>query len=150
MVKKTTKGAAKSDETGCLDDPGAGSGYDTEAAGGGFDAGAYFGNVGAQGAPTTTVATTARFSPGAFGGESGVSGATTVSMRAPSPSFCGQMYGMSGSGPPASRTRSVIATTTTNNPSGVAVGGVLTSGVASTGHAKVIEHIIGLCEFPLI
>jgi hypothetical protein len=39
-------------------------------------------------------------------------------------------------------------TTTTNNKCGVAVGGVLTGGVASTGCAKVIEHIIGLCGFP--
>jgi hypothetical protein len=71
-----------------------------------------------------------------------------VSMRAPSASFGGQMYGLSDSGPPASRTRSVTATKTTKNPFGVAVGGVLTSGVASTGCAKVIEHIIGLCGFP--
>jgi hypothetical protein len=148
MVRKTTKGAAKSDETGGLDDPRAGSGYDTEYTGGGFDADADFGDVGAQGAPTATAAITAGFSAGDFGGESGVSGATTVSMRAPNPSFGGQMYGMSGSGPPASRTRSVTATTTTNNPSGVAVGGVLTSGVTYTGCAKVIEHIIDLCGFP--
>jgi hypothetical protein len=148
MVKKTIKGAAKSNETGGLDDPRAGSGYDTEATCGGFDADADFGNVGAQGAPTTTAATTAGFSAGAFGGETGVSGPTTVPMRAPSPAFGCQMYGMSGSGPPASRTRSVTTTTTTNNPSGAAVGGVLTSGVASTGYAKVIEHIIGLCGFP--
>jgi hypothetical protein len=66
-----------------------------------------------------------------LGDESGISGATTVPMKAPSPSIGGQMYGMSGSGSPASRTRSVTATTTTNNPSGIAVGGVLTSGVAS-------------------
>jgi hypothetical protein len=148
IVKKTTKGTAKSDETGGLDDTRAGSRYDMEATGGSFDVDADFGNVGAQGAPTTTAATTAGFSAGAFGGESGVSGATMVSMRAPSPSFGGQMYGMSGSGPPESHIRSVTATTTTNNPSSVAVGGVLTSGVASTGWAKVIEHIIGLCGFP--
>jgi hypothetical protein len=36
------------------------------------------------------------------------------------------MYGMSGYGPPASRTRSAAATTTTNNPYGVAVGGGFT------------------------
>jgi hypothetical protein len=71
-----------------------------------------------------------------------------VPMRAPSLSFGGRMYGMSGSGPQASRTRSVMATTTTNNPSGVAVGGVLTGGVTSTRCSKVIEHIIGLCGFP--
>jgi hypothetical protein len=144
MVKKTTKGAAKSDETGGLDDPRAGSGYNTEATGGGFYSDVDFGNLGSQGSPTTTAATTAGFSAGAFGGAAGVSGATTVSMRAPSPSFGGQMYGMSGSGPSA---RSVTTTTTTNNPSGVAVGGVLTGGVATTGCAKAIEHIIGLCRF---
>jgi hypothetical protein len=120
-----------------------------QATGGGFDADADFGDVGAQAAPPTTTATTAGFSAGAFGGESGISGATTVPMRAPSPSFGGQMYSMSGSGPSASRTISVTATTTTTiNPSDVAVGGVLTCRVASTGHAKVIEHIIGLCGFP--
>jgi hypothetical protein len=59
-----------------------------------------------------------------------------------------QMYGMSGSGPPASCTRLVAGKTTTNNPSGVAVGSVLTSGNASTSQAKVIEHIIGLCGVP--
>jgi hypothetical protein len=47
MVKKMTKGDAKSDETGSLDDPRASSGYDTEATGGGFDVDADFGNVGA-------------------------------------------------------------------------------------------------------
>jgi hypothetical protein len=71
-----------------------------------------------------------------------------VTMRAPSPSFGGEMYGMSGSGHPASLTRSVTATTPTNNPSGVAVGGGLTSGMSSTGCTKVIERIIELCGFP--
>jgi hypothetical protein len=46
MVKKMTKGAAKSNETGGLDDTRAGSVYDTEATGGGFDADADFGDVG--------------------------------------------------------------------------------------------------------
>jgi hypothetical protein len=55
---------------------------------------------------------------------------------------------LSGSGPPESCTRLKTATTTTNNLSCVAFGGVLTNGVASTGRAKVIEHIIGLCGFP--
>jgi hypothetical protein len=148
MVKKKTNGAAKSHETGGFEDTRAGSRYNTEATGGGFDADAYFDDLGSQGAPTTTTATTAGFSSGAFGGELKVSGATTVPMRAPSPFFGGQMYGMSGSGPPSSRTRLVTVTTTTNNPSGVGVGGVLSGGTASTGCANIIEHIIGLCAFP--
>jgi hypothetical protein len=69
MVKKTTRAAAKSNETGGFDNTSAGSGYDTEVTGGGFDADADFGDVGAQGAPTTTTATAAGFSAGAFGGE---------------------------------------------------------------------------------
>jgi hypothetical protein len=148
MMKKTTKGSAKSDETGGTDDTRADNGYNTEATGGGFDPDAGFGDVGAQGAPpppTTTRATAGGFSAGAFGGDLGVSCTTTVTMRAPRPSFGGKMYGMSGSGPPESRTRSIMATTTTNNPSGVAVGGGLTSGMASTLRMKVIEHDIGLC-----
>jgi hypothetical protein len=54
MVKKTTKGAAKSDETGGIADSRAGSGYYTEATGGIFDPAVDFGDVGAQGAPPTT------------------------------------------------------------------------------------------------
>jgi hypothetical protein len=48
MVKKTIKGAAKSDETSGLDDTRAGSGYNTEATYGGFDPDVDFGEVGAQ------------------------------------------------------------------------------------------------------
>jgi hypothetical protein len=66
---------------------------------------------------------------------------TMVTMGTPSPSFGGQMYGMSGSGPPASCTRSGMATTTTKNPTGVAVGGGLTR------RTKVVAHVIGRCGF---
>jgi hypothetical protein len=42
MVKKAMKGAAKSNETSGLDGTRAGSGYDTEDTGGGFDPDAVF------------------------------------------------------------------------------------------------------------
>jgi hypothetical protein len=45
------------------------------------------------------------------------------------------MYGMGSFGPPGSRTRLVMATTITN-PSGVAVGGGLTGGMAYTQMPK--------------
>jgi hypothetical protein len=45
MVKKTTNGATKSNEPGGFDDTRAGSGCDTEATGGGFDADADFGDM---------------------------------------------------------------------------------------------------------
>jgi hypothetical protein len=71
-----------------------------------------------------------------------------VGMRAPSPTIGSLMGGVGGSGPTASRTRSATTATTTTYVSGVAIGGNLTSSMAATGRAKVIEHIIMLCGFP--
>jgi hypothetical protein len=86
--------------------------------------------LGAQGAPTTTTEATADFTERAFGGESGVSGAAMVPMRAPSPSFLWSNVWYERFW--TSRKNMVAATTTTSDPSGVAVGGVLTGGVSST------------------
>jgi hypothetical protein len=140
MVKKKTKGAARSDETGGFDDTRAGSGYNMEA----------------QAVVLMLMRILAMWEIKEHHQQqqqqqqASLLGLLVVKIRcfwcynganeSPKSVFGGQMYGMSGSGPPASRTRSVTVTATTNIPLGVAVGGVLTGGVASTGRAKVIEH----------
>jgi hypothetical protein len=59
MVKNQMKGAAKGDETGGIGDSHGGSGYDTEATGGGLGVDADWGDSGNQEepAPTTTTPT---------------------------------------------------------------------------------------------
>jgi hypothetical protein len=146
MVKEQIKGVAKGDETGGIGDSHGGSGYDTKATVAGLGVDVDWGDSENLGEPTpTTTAPT-----GATGSNHGVSGATTMGMRAPSPTIGGLMGGVGSSGPPASRTRSATRAATTSYVSGVGIGGNLTSSMAATGRAMVIEHNIRLCGLPNI
>jgi hypothetical protein len=74
MVNKQTKGATKGDETGAFGDCHGGSGYDTEATGGGLGVDVDWDDSGNEGEPTPTTTTPV----GVTGSSYGVSGATTM------------------------------------------------------------------------